>query len=471
MSARSFDAVVIGGGVSGLACASYLAKAKKRVLLLEARNALGGLCEHIVLGEGFTAPVGAHVLTALDPRVVRELKLAKHGLKFAQRDMALVGLGDRPVTIVRDVPDTVRHIAAHSAADAAVWPRYRNELFSLARTLRPFWWEAKSPRPLPGAALEALERFERLSAAAWLDSWFESDALKATLAFDAGSASFEPGSALQLVWRAAQEMSGLQGAVSWPRGGPAALVAALTGAAKKLGVEIQTGARVARIVLHEEQANGVELASGETIAAPLVFSSLSRRRTLCELAPGGAAGFDALSALPKRGALGEATVLLALKALPNADETSRFVVADRLEAYAAAASAARAGRLPDELVFEFVTPPGLAPPGQHVLSARVRPVPAAMDDEMKTKLGAKLVSALETHKSGLSKQIAAVEVLSPDDIATRYGYNEETDMLADWTTRLMTPIPCLLLCGAEPVAAVSGRAGRIAAALALGAKR
>jgi len=470
MSARSFDAVVIGGGVSGLACACTLAKAKKRVLLLEARNALGGLCEHIPLGEGFTAPVGAHVLYALDPQLIQALKLAKHGLKFAQRDMALVGLGDRPVTILRDVPDTVRHIAAHSAADAEAWRRYRNELFALARMLRPFWWEAR-PSHADAAATEALDRFRRLSAAAWLDSWFESDALKATLAFDAGPAPFEPGSALRLIWRAAQEMSGLQGAVAWPQGGSAALVAALASAAKKFGVEVQTGARAARIVLHEEAASGVELTSGEVIAAPLIFSSLSRRRTLRELAPGGAAGFDALSALPKSAPSGEAKVLLALKALPNADETSRFVVAERLEAYAAAASAARAGRLPDELIFEFVTPAGLAPPGQHVLSALVRPVPAAMDKDMKTKLGAKLVSALEARKSGLSKQIAAIEVLSPDDIAARYGYNEDSDMLADWTTRLMTPIPGLFLCGAEPVASVSGRAGRIAAGLALGAKR
>jgi phytoene dehydrogenase-like protein len=478
MTARSFDGIVIGGGVSGLAAACYLAKAKKRVLVVEARNALGGLCESMPLGEGFTAPAGAHALYALDPRLVKELKLAKHGLKFAVRDMALVGLGGKPLVLTRDASDTARHIAAHSAADAEAWPRFREELFSMARALRPLWWEARPSRPLHEAAVETLERLKRLSAAAWLESWFESDALKAALAFDAGPAPFEPGSALLLVWRAAQEMCGLQGAVAWPLGGPAALIAALAAAAKKLGVEIQTGTHAARILLQDGAAVGVELASGEAVAAPLVLSSLSRRRTLCELAPGGAAGFDALSALPTPAPLGEAKVLIALKSLPpmgSAPDTSRFVVADRLDAYAAATSAARAGRLPDELVFEFVMPsfaePALAPLGQHVLSARVRPVPIAMDDVMKTALGAKVVSTLEAHRNGISKHIAAITVLSPKDIETRYGYNEDTDMLADWNARIMTPIPGLLLCGAEPVPAASGRAGRIAATLASGTPR
>jgi phytoene dehydrogenase-like protein len=481
MTARSFDSLVIGGGVSGLAAACTLAKARKRVLLVEARNALGGLCENVPLGEGFTAPAGAHVLYALDPQLVKDLKLARHGLKFAVRDMALVGLGATPVVVTRDVSDTVRHIAVHSAADAEAWPRYRLEMFSLARALRHLWWDAKLSRPLPEGAAAMLDRLKRLSAAAWLDSWFEADALKAALAFDAGPTPFESGSALFLLWRAAQEMCGLQGATAWPLGGPAALIAALTAAAAKLGVEIQTGASAGRIVLQDGVAAGVELASGEIIAAPLVLSSLSRGRTLRGLVPGGAAGFDALSALPGASRLGAAKVLITLKSLAaqgGVPDSARFVVADRLDSYSAAASAARGGRLPDDLVFEFVTPsfaePALAPHGQHVLSALVRPVPVAMEPAMKTQLGAKVASALDAHRgSGVSKHIAAIKVLSPEDIADRYGYNEDGshDMLLDWNTRIMTPIPGLLLCGAEPVAAVSGRAGRIAATLALGTSR
>ncbi len=129
MSARSFDAVVIGAGVSGLTAACYLAKAGKRVLVVEARNKLGRRAETRA-GEGFCVPIAAHDLCA-DPRVKKELKLARYGLKFAVRDMPLVGLGHggRNIVITRDVHDTVRNIAVHSQADAEAWPRFRLELF------------------------------------------------------------------------------------------------------------------------------------------------------------------------------------------------------------------------------------------------------------------------------------------------------------------------------------------------------
>jgi phytoene dehydrogenase-like protein len=492
MSARSFDAVVIGAGVSSLAAAATLAKTGKRVLVVEARNKLGGLCESAPFGEGFQVPIAAHTLYALDPRLVKDMKLAKHGLKFAVRDMALVGLrsGGKHVVITRDVHETARNIAIHSQADAEAWPRYREELFALARALRPRWWEIAPAKALKQAEREMLERLKRVSAAAWLDSWFESDALKATLAFDAadGLSPFEPGSALLLLWRAVQEMSGLQGAVAVPVGGPGALATALAQSAKARGVEIQTGASVARILVQDDIAAGVMLASGETVTASLVFSSLSRRRTLCGLAPSGAAGLETAAALyAERPATAQAKVLLTLTAPPSFNgiavpNTARFILADKLDSYAAASHAARAGKLPDELTVEFVVPsaaePALAPPGQHIVSALVRPVPSATAtdwDAMKIQLAAKVVAALESHSAGLARHVGAVQVLSPVDIAERTGAREEglddTRLLSDWNTRTMTPIPGLYLCGAEPVGAVSGRAGRIAASLALGARR
>jgi phytoene dehydrogenase-like protein len=492
MSARSYDAVVIGAGVSGLVAASYLAKAGKRVLVVEARNKLGGLCESAPLGEGFSVPVAAHTLCALDPRVVKELKLAKRGLKFAARDMALVGLrpGGRHLVIARDVHATVRAIAIHSKADAEAWPRFRHELFALARALRPLWWDAAPAKPLALADHEMLERLRRVSAAAWLDSWFESDALKAVLAFDTtagGLSPFEPGSALLLLWRAAQEMSGLQGAVAIPRGGPGALAASLAGAARAAGVEIQTGASAAKLLLLDGRAAGIVLASGETVAASTVLSSLSRRRTLCELAPTGAAGLETAAALcAAKSESGQAKVVLALNALPEFNgiavpHDARFIVADKLESYAAANFAARTGRLPDELIIEFVVPsaadPALAPPGQHIVSALVRPIPSAVAagwDAMKLQLAAKVVAALEPHLSGLARHVGAAQVLSPADIADRYGAGDEVfddeHILSPWNSRMMTPISGLFLCGAEPVGAISGRAGRLAAASALRAE-
>jgi phytoene dehydrogenase-like protein len=489
MSARAHDAVVIGAGVSGLVAAAYLARAGKRAVVVEARNRLGGLCETAVLHEGFSAPVGAHTLYALDARIVKELKLAKNGLAFAARDMALAGLrsAGKHIVIDRDVHATVRNLAVHSQADADAWPRFRSELFALARALRPLWWGATAAKPLSRANSEKLDGLKRLSAVSWLDSWFESDALKAVLAFDAGAdgfSPFEPGSALLPLWRAAQEMCGLQGAVAVPTGGPGALTSALSEAVRALGVEIQTGARATKLVIADGRVAGVTLASGETLPTTTVLSSLSRRRTLGDLAPAGAAGFETTAALGDTPRTGQAKVLLALSALPAfsgiaVPRQSRFILADRLETYAAANFAAQAGRLPDELAIEFVVPsaadPALAPPGQHIVSALARPVPVATAgdwDTMKAPLVAKVVAALEPHAGGLARHVVTARVLTPADIAERYGDDEAGSterMLLGWHARVTTPIAGLFLCGAaaEPVSAISGRAGRIAAAFAL----
>ncbi|HXM00362.1 MAG TPA: NAD(P)/FAD-dependent oxidoreductase [Rhizomicrobium sp.] len=494
MSARAHDAVVVGAGVNGLVAAAYLAKAGKRVVIVEARNRLGGLCETAPLHEGFSAPAAAHTLYALDARIVKELKLARNGLAFAARDLALAGLrsAGKHIVIHRDVHATVRNLAVHSQADADAWSHFRNELFMLARALRPLWWDAAAAKPLSRASSEKLDRLKRLSAVSWLDSWFECDALKAVLAFDAsadGFSPFEPGSVLLLLWRAAQEMCGLQGAVAVPTGGPGALTSALSEAVRALGVEIQTGAHAAKLVIADGRAAGVTLASGETLPTTIALSSLSRRWTLGDLAPAGAAGLDAAAALGRdMPRTGQAKVLLALSALPAfsgiaVPRQSRFIVADRLETYAAASSAAQAGRLSDELAIEFVVPsaadPALAPPGQHIVSALVRPVPVATPADwaaMKAPLVAKVVAALEPHAGGLARHIVAAQVLTPADIAQRYGRDDEAGsadrVLSGWNARVTTPIDGLFLCGAEaePVGAISGRAGRIAAALALRAE-
>src|SRR5262249_23506806 len=155
------------------------------------------------------------------------------------RDLPLVALsGDgRHIVLSRDGHATARGIAAHSQNDAEAWPRFRRALFGLARSMRRCWWHDSRLR-LNGAEEAMLATLQVRSVAAWLDSLFECDLLKAALAFDAmdGQASpLEPGSALPLVWRAAQEMCGLQGAVAVPRRGASQLVRLLVEAAAASG--------------------------------------------------------------------------------------------------------------------------------------------------------------------------------------------------------------------------------------------
>lgn len=477
------DALVIGGGVNGLVAAAYLARAGKRTLLLEPGQSAGGLCRAVDMGNGFLAPMAAHTLYALDPRVTTELKLTRHGLKFAVRDAPTVLLrdGDEHLVATRDIRTTARNISVISKADAEAWPQYQRELFACGRHMRALWWEEEKAFTPD----DTIERLTRTGTGAWLDSWFESDALKAMLAFDASAlSSIETGSSLLLAWRAAQEMCGLQAATAFPAGGPAMLVQALLEACKIAGVDIGTGACVEELTVKDGRVTGAYLRSGEAVSASLVLSSLSRRKTLLELANGEALGLAECRTLQNAPApLAAAKVLLAFDQLPftggAAEKMSgRAIVADRLESYAFAHAAARAGRIPEEPVMEIVFPadPSFATSGNHVASIMVRPVPydvAGGWGAHKTAFAAAVVARLNQRIPGLAKRVTGAKVFTPKDLSANGNAPPDavsaSRMLASWSRRMQTSIDGLFLCGedAEPVPAVSGRAGRIAAALAM----
>lgn len=474
-----YDAIVIGGGSAGLTAAAYLARAGRRVVLLEERDTLGGLCRNAALGDGVQAPHAAHVLYALDPRVVKDLKLSRLGLKFAVRDMPVVALrhDGKHLLLSRSVHDSARSIALQSRADAGAWPRFRRELFALARALRPVWWNGTQAR-LGREQQAMLDRLSRTGAVAWLDTWFESDVLKSALAFDAaapGLASTEPGSALVLLWRAAQEMCGLQGAVAFPRGGPAVLSETLALAARRAGADLRTRARVEKLLVANGAVIGVAL-ENETLTAPLVFSTLPVTETF-GLAGFAAAGFAQTETLARNGVrTGEAMVTFALSELPSlagvaVPLASRFIFAER-ESLASAHLSAAMGQLPHELAFEMIVPsaldPTLAPQGRHLVSALVRPVPLAPQGgwpQRKAEPAARVAAMLDRHWPGLTRSILAADILTPDELPQPEPASAPR-LLSDARERSQTPIAGLTLCGsnAEPLAAVSGRAARLAVA-------
>lgn len=481
---RSYDAVVIGGGANGLVAATFLAKAGKKTLLLEARKKLGGLCAATDLGEGFSGATGVQSIHALDPLVTRELKLSTNGLRFANRELALVGLrGDgKHILISKDVHGTASSIAVHSQRDADAWPFFHKELFALARAMRPFWWQVRGTLP-DGVEGQKIERIARMGAGAWLDSWFESDALKATLCFDStagGVSVLEPGSALSLVWRAAQEMSGLQGAVAIPQGSSAALIDALASSARAAGCELRTGLEAGRVILDGERVAGVQMLSGETCFAPLVFSAINSFHASSKLLPPCALGISGTETALRNSCLAEVRVVIALRSAPQIAaasllSTSRFVLAERPEVYVAAEMTARNGDVANEIPVEFVIPTmmdaSIAPPGQHILSVLMRPVPrypAEGWSALAVKLRARVVASIERLVPGVSQDISNVVILDPNDAKAGPPLSV-SHMLSTAIRRIETPIAGLFLCGAdaEPVPAVSGRAARIAVGLAM----
>ncbi len=428
--------IVIGAGIGGLVTACYLTRAGLHTLLLEARP-------------GPREP--AEALVALDPRMVTELRLPSRGLCYAARDLPLAVAGEMPLLLGRDPYAASCALAKFSDADSVAWPLYHRVLMAEARRLRRWWWTAPddgAPDTAWGAG--ARREFQRLcfsGADAYLATRFETPALLAALLWDAGAGGFavsEPGSALALVWRAAQEMAGLQGATAVAE--PGTLIASLTQA---LGMaQLRANARVRRILTKAGGVTGVVLTDGSEIEADHVVSTLSRSRTLT------LAGL-----VQPRPTVGEAKIILNLApgfAPPDAPR-ARHILAARPDAHTDAHEAARAGTIASELPMEWV----MLAPGRMVVTAR--PVPASLSSDQRARLAAQAVFALSRTVPGVAGAITGIEIrLRPQRASL-------ANLLAPPPTRLVTPIKGLVLAGedAEPLPAISGRAGRLAARMIL----
>jgi len=437
------DVIVIGADVGGLAAAAYLTRAGKKVLVLER-------------GATPAEPIGP--VYALDPLLLSELKLPARGLRFVHRDLPLAFAAPEIISLGRDPHDAAQVLRRLSAADAAAWAPFRRELYGLARQLRPWWWSALADG-VPSWVLErakAKALFARLSmtgADALLATHFESESLIAALLFDASAGGFhvsEPGSALALAWRAAQEMAGLEGAASMPA--PDTLVWSLI---KAVGdADFRCCAEVTAILTGGGRVVGVRLMSGEEIESDCVLSSLGPSATLT--LAGALAGAPA-----PRPRLGEMRVLISLRE-KIAFAPARLVLAERPDIFVGAHEAARIGRLPAELPMEFAA----ASPDR--IAVTMRPVPAQLKAEDQVQLAARAVQALGRQVPGAAALVKALRfsVSAPECASLN-------QLLSPSLARVQTKIGGLYLCGAEsePVPSLSGRGARIAANLVLNCQK
>src|SRR5262245_5043049 len=302
-----YDAIVIGAGHNGLVTAAYLGRKGRRTLVLERRGIVGGACVTEEVWPGFKVSTAAYVTSLLRPEIIRDLDLARHGLEVLPRSpSSFTPFPDgRSLLMGPDRAMTLREVAKFSKRDADALPRYEALLERVAAFIEPTLlmtppnpW-SRSPRQLL-TLLSLGARFLKLGrdgppaidiltgpAARFLDRWFESDQLKATLATDAiigaKASPSTPGTAYVLFHHVMGECNGVRGVWGYVRGGMGGISEALARAARERGAEIRTDAPVCRILVDRGRARGVALADGTEIACPVVISGCDPAVTFLEL--------------------------------------------------------------------------------------------------------------------------------------------------------------------------------------------
>ena len=517
MAAR-YDAIVIGGGHNGLVSAAYLARAGRRVLVLERRHVLGGAAVTEEVFPGFRFSVCSYVVSLLRPEIIRELDLPRHGLEILPLDGTFTPMEGDYLWRMGDHARTRREIYRHSPTDAEAYDEYAKAMVDMARFVKPIL-SMVPPDPfsfdLPGWArlLELGQRFRRLSranqhrllqlmtmsAADMLDQWFETDVLKATMSASGIIGTFlgvrSPGTAYVLLHHYMGEIDGAFRSWGFSRGGTGAISLAVAGAAREAGAEIRTEAPVERIKARGGKATGVVLPGGEEIDATVVLSSADPHVTflrLCE--PGSLDGsfVEDVGRYKFRGSSGK--VNLALDALPDftclpgpgAHLRGAISISPSVEYMERAYDDAKYGdfsRRPYvDIVIPSLTDPSVAPPGKHVLSCFVQYAPYKLRegtwDAKREAFGDAVVDALAERAPNLRKTILHRQILTPLDLEREWSLTEGNIFQGELSleqlfflrpvpgwARYRTPLRNLYLCGSatHPGGGIMGAPGRLAA--------
>ena len=352
MTSPRYDAIVIGGGINGLTCATRLAKSGVRTLLLEQRAELGGCAASGEITDGFSVPTLAHATGPVRRDVVEELQLYLHGLTFSDSPIhvSTLSVEGRPLVIYDDPQRTAEGLRAWSAKDAARWWPFQVTLHVWARSDRcsstPPSVDAPSARDvfalmhalrfrsMPKADQWRLLRWGPMAVADLVAESIDTELLRATVAadgiFGAMLGPWSAGSGLQLLLASANR------ALAWPAGrlvtgGPVALARSLEAAAIRFGVELRTGSAVSRIEVTDDRVIGVTLDGGEHIEGRTVVSGVDPKRTFLTLCDADHFPPEFLWRMKHyrcRGTL--AKVNLALSALPSFRGATREMLAGRV---------------------------------------------------------------------------------------------------------------------------------------------
>jgi len=509
-----YDCLVIGAGHNGLIAAAYLAEAGRKVCVLERRHVLGGCTSTEELWPGFKISPAAYVISLFLPEIIRHLKLEQHGLKILPRDpSSFTPLPDgRYLLLGHDDRQNRREIGKFSARDAEAFPKYEAFLTRVAETLEPLimapapklpprigdlrkWWAVHKAVKVLGRDFRPAVELLSGAATPILDRWFETDALKATLATDAIIGAFfapsTPGSAYVLLHHVMGEAGGRRGVWGYVRGGMGGLADALEKSCRQRGVEIRREAEVAAINCHRGAACGVTLSDGTELSAAAVASSIDANGTFLKLLGAEHLPEDFADEVARIDyASATAKINLALDGLPefNTGEVERPValhgtthISPTMETIERAFDDAKYGRPSRRPVLEITIPSTvddtLAPPGKHVMSVFVQYAPYRLAEgnweEEKEAFADRAIELMAEFAPGVKDLILHRQVLSPVDMESIYALTGgnimqgamRPDQLGPMRLDYRTPIRGLYMCGAatHPGGGVIGACGLNAA--------
>jgi phytoene dehydrogenase-like protein len=514
-----YDAVVIGGGHNGLTCAAYLARAGRKVVVVERRHLLGGAAVTEEVFPGYKFSVAWYVVSLLRPEIIRDLDLPRHGMELLPLDGTFTPMpnGDY-LWRVNDHYKTRREIARHSKLDAEAYDEYGRAMIEMGRFAKPIL-SMTPPDPTsldPRGLLELLsigKRFRAMrhhdrvnqiqlltmSAVDFLDQWFETDVLKATMSASGIIGTFlgvrSPGTAYVLLHHYMGEIDGSFRSWGLSRGGTGAVSNAIGAAAREFGAEIRTEASVAQIRRKNGRATGVVLDNGDEIAADVVVSSVDPNLTFLKfLDPRELPDefVDGVRRYKYRGSSGK--VNLALDALPEFTSLpgrgphlrGAISISPSIDYMEQAYDDAKYGRFSRrpymDIVIPSLTDASLAPPGKHVMSCFVQYAPYHLRegswDTQREAFGDAVINAIAEHAPNINNIILHRQVLTPLDIERTFGLTEGNIFQGELTleqlfflrpvpgwAQYVTPVERLYMCGSatHPGGGIMGAPGKNAA--------